>query len=380
MRSFYSLALAIMLGGCAAGNSVLPPINELSAPQAMQTVDDGNHMLWGEWEFFIDSTHENIDVVPKRAGRFHLNALKFLEEYCTNCLKVTNTKNNGDSTIDLTVQIRHPFPGHPEYTGFDVKGIIMFNGSWTKTGFSAYPPWPEPFRVSWRNLGDPQLLNTDGYTLRWSPSYDSGSTMPIFNYWEGKYANGTPTANLNGYLNFYTDENRHMFSHDGAVYRTYEIWLPPGQPVIAGYAVEALWEMPTVMPVTNPAVDFPLSANQSEPYEFYIVLNEGNVITDPEIKCCSHVHEEIYARVKQWGGVNVNFMGMLAEENDESIGHQLYSYAPDWPDDYGKYYQFPAWYFPDGEWIGVGIAWRTEGGGNYFDHAYTVFEFTKDYE
>jgi hypothetical protein len=172
-----------------------------------------------------------------------------------------------------------------------------------------------------------------------------------------------------------------MFSHDGAVYRTYEIWLPPGQPVIAGYAVEALWEMPTVMPVTNPAVDFPLSANQSEPYEFYIVLNEGNVITDPDDYCCWGVHEEIYAKVKQWGGVTVDWMGLLADFNQEiKNGHELISYGPEWPDDYGKDYAWPVVEFPDGEWFGVGIAWRGETGGYYFDHAYTVFEFTKDYE
>ena len=67
--------------------------------------------------------------IPEREGRFHLNALKFLESYCTDCLKIMGIKNNGDGTIDLTVQITHPFKGHPEYTGLDVKGIIMFNGS-----------------------------------------------------------------------------------------------------------------------------------------------------------------------------------------------------------------------------------------------------------
>ncbi len=260
-------------------------------------IPDGPYRLWGEWTFYFSEDHNSVEAVPRRQARFHLNSLKFLEDYCTDCLEITQMHNNGDSTIDLTVKIKHPFEGHPEYTGFDVKGIIMFNGSHViPENGPAFPLYPDDFRVSFRMLGDPELLNADGYTYRWSPSYDSGSTMPIFSYWEGKYANGTPTANVNGYLDFYSNEDRHMFEHNATVSRTYRIWLPPG-PVVAGYAVEACWELPTVTPVTNPAEDFPISANQPEAYHFKVVINDGNPVID---HCCAYSSTVYEARAERY--------------------------------------------------------------------------------
>jgi hypothetical protein len=328
-----------------------------------------------------------VDIVPRRQGRFHLNALKFLEDYCKNCLQVTKIKNNGDGTIDLTVRITHPFPGHPEFTGFDVKGIIMFNGSWEDEGYQYYPPWPEPFRVSWRGLGDPQVLNADGYTLRWSPWYDSGKEQAIFNYWEGKYATGTPTANLNAYLDFYTDEDRHMFKHYGIVTRTYHIWLPAGKPLVAAYAVEACWEPPMVTPVIDPASDFPPTANQPEAYRFYFNLNNGEVITDPG--CCGEVYDpsEGYMYSKQWGGHTAKGFAIFSEYYHNK-GGQWYPcnvHFPETTDPYDQYCAslFNAGNFPDGDHIGVAI--NVRGGVGYppphtEETAYDVFEFTIDLE
>jgi len=292
---------ATVLVGCGARTAVSPDVGEPSILSSAQTqpLYDERYRLWWEGTLYIDSAHERVDVVPRRDMHLHLNALKFLEEYCKNCLQITSILNNGDGTIDLTVRITHPFPGLPQYTGFDVKGIVMFQGSHEiPKNYEKYPLYPQNYRLSWRLMGDPELLNADGYSYRWSPWYDSGLPQPIFNYWEGRYAKGTPTANVNGYLNFYSHEERHMFAHDASVSRTYHIWLPPG-PIVAGYAVEACWEPPLVKPVTNPVEDFPITANQPEAYRFKIVINDGNPVTDPW--CCntgqSTVHEaraEIY--------------------------------------------------------------------------------------
>jgi len=221
-------------------------------------------------------------------------------------LQITQVKNNGDGTIDLTVRIDHPFNGFPQYTGFDVKGIIMFNGSYEYPWPSNDIIWPdEIIRLSWRETGDAEVIDPDGYTERWSPHYESGSDMPIFNYWEGKYASGVPNADLNAYLNFYTDEERHMFTVDGIVYRTYTIYLPPG-PLVAGYAVEACWEPPLVTPVTDPLNDFPITANQPEPYHFEYVVNNGEVITDCD-DCCFYINcDKVRIELQQWNEVTNN--------------------------------------------------------------------------
>ena len=297
------MACAIFALGCAASSPVTPDPG-IQQTQAQRTKDDP-HRLWGEYSLFINEAHDRVDVVPRREARFHLNALKFLESYCSDCLKITGIKNNGDGTIDLTVQITHPFNGFPQYTGFDVKGIIMFNGShvlFAGNGSYRYE-LPENPRVSWRLLGDPELLNADGYIRRWAPSYDSGSDLPIFNYWPGKYSSGAPTADVNAYLNFYTDEERHMFRADESAERTYHIWLPPG-PVVAGYAVEACWEPQTVTPVTNPLTDFPSSANQPEPYHLKWVINNGDPIKAYS-GCChgSGDCQDGHVEINQWPGI-----------------------------------------------------------------------------
>ena len=153
------------------------------------------------------------------------------------------------------------------------------------------------FRLSWRQLGDPQLLNADGFTYFWSPWYDSGSSAPICSYWPGKYSSGTRTANMNGFLNFYTIENRHIFEVGKTVSRTYHIWLPAG-PVTAGYAVDACWQPPAKTPVTDPVADFPVTANGPECYRFKVVINDGNPLTT---SCCEDMSpHECRVELERW--------------------------------------------------------------------------------
>jgi hypothetical protein len=304
---FYLIAVTVVCG--CAGKSPVSPGSDLLVQASAANVpgSDGPYRLWGEWTWYINAAHDQIEVVPKREGRFHLNAMKFLESYCTDCLKILAIKNNGDGTVDISVEITHPFKGHPEYTGFDVKGILMFSGSYEyQSVFTELPPYPEPYRISWRLKGDPEVMNPDGWTMRWSPTWDSGSDMPIFNYWPGKFSVGTPTANLNGFKNFYTSEERHMFAVDSSVERTYTVWLPFGKPIVAGYAVEACWEPATKQPVTDPLNDFPYSANQPEPYLFNLIVNNGNPITDDS--CCGKNPldcSDIRFEYASWGGIPI---------------------------------------------------------------------------
>ena len=292
--------LTAMVVGCAARIPVVPDTGNRPLQAARNvSVSDDPHRLWGEYLWYINKNHDHIDVVPQRQARFHLNALKFLESYCTDCVKITNIKNNGDGTIDVTVRIKHPFSNSPQYTGFDVKGIVMFDGSddviWSS--YSIYPFY-DHFHISWKESGDAELLNPDGYSVLWNPTWNSESSLPMFNYWPGKYSHGTPTANLNAFLNFYTDEKRHMFRVNGQVERTYHIWLPKG-PLVVGYAVDACWEPPTTTPVTDPLNDFPYSANQPEPYFAQLIINGGQPITTSD--CCIGC-STVQFEFRQWYG------------------------------------------------------------------------------
>ncbi len=383
---FFVLLMTLLLIGCAHADvnpttpSIPADVQAALAGQVLQSepIDDGPYRLWGEWTFYFSGDHNSVEVVPRRAARLHLNALKFLEEYCTDCLQITQIKNNGDETIDLTVRINHPFNGFPQYTGFDVKGIIMFNGSYEYPWPSNDIVWPdEIIRLSWRETGDAEVINPDGYTERWSPHYESGSELPIFNYWEGKYASGVPNADLNAYLNFYTNEERHMFTVDGVVYRTYTIYLPPG-PVVAGYAVEACWEPPLVTPVTDPLNDFPITANQPEPYLFKWIVNNGEVITDCD-ECCGPgfgACDERRIELKQWGDISINYIFMAWPEGGSTGMGGIFECESPWEDCYSPFIGLVS--------CGHGgngnhrmLSWVLDhNGGDHKDFAYTFVDYT----
>ncbi|MFH1676928.1 MAG: hypothetical protein ABIC40_07870 [bacterium] len=380
------VAIAALMVGCAKSNPVSPATYDDQTPLAQNngSIQDGPYRLWSEWMIFFPKDGGTPQLVPRRESRFHLNALKLLEQNGKNCVQITGKKNNGDGTIDLTVLIKHPFPGYLEYTGFDVKGIIMFNGSYAiDWDYLHKYDLQEPTRLSWREMGDPEIVNPDGYTPRWAPGYDSGSDLPIFKYWNGKFSNGLPNSNLNAFLNFYTNEERHMFSCTGQVSRTYTIWLPPGQDVIAGYAVEACWEPPTVMPVNNPLTDFPFTANQPEPYLWKVVVNNGEPIMD-----CEHFHDlncdGIYAEFAQWYEPlskdvtwrdNMNIAGtgssnwMECNPPDE-IKKRPLDFLCSWEGQKG-----------DGIYREICIVYKTNGFDKpYIDNAYSVFDYELDLE
>jgi hypothetical protein len=290
---------------------------------------------------------------------------------------------NGDGTINLDVRITHPFDDHPEYTGFDVKGIVMFNGSYVLPWYHYYyHPLADQVRLSWSEAGDPEVLNPDGFTGRWCPSWDSGSSLPIFNYWPGKYSNGTPTADINAYLSFYTDEERHMFRCNSSIQRTYHIFLPTG-PVVAGYAVEACWEPPIVTPVTDPANDFPYSANQPEPYFFNTVINNGEIITST---CCIESDcSQAWLASRQWYGSDLTnviialppFPG-YSNPQGGGIGH-----CPSEPPDENHYTmtnEIVLSEYPDGSYRGLSLGYLLDFMQNpyYTNVVYGVFDFTVD--
>jgi len=307
---------------------------------------------------------------------FHLNTLKFLEDYCTNCLKVASIRNNGDGTVDLTVALTHPFPGHPELTGFDVKGIMMFDGSCEFRNQQPLFLLPDPFYVSWRLMGDPEVLNPDGYTPRWSPNWESGSDLPIFNYWEGKFSRGLPNADLNAYKDFYSSEERHVFTTYSRIERTYKIWLPPGQAVVAGYAVEACWEPPTTTPVKNPIDDFPLSANQPEAYYFRYVVNNGEEITNcEEWPTVPSGCDVMYVEMKQWGGLTADRFARLDLGGGGSGFDWRYQCDPPVENRFGTG-QMAACKHGNGTFRGVCLNWRMDNEGYARDIAYTVFDWT----
>jgi hypothetical protein len=284
MNRFYMaltiVVLVVSAVSCSGSGSGVtsPKLDDISqAASAVNAECADNTALWGLWEIAIDPVNGTIEAVPMRGATFSANVTRFVDGPPPNLtLKLGSIDvQPGYMDIPVDVGLKHPFPGLDSYTGFDVLGVFMGNGS------STYPG-PVGFTVAGQE--DQRLLNADGYT-RWfnAPEFTgAGSAMALLGYKPGKLgSNGyTPTATLNPYKYFadnlgkdddafaFLENNssdRGSFSPGNINYRHYDIRFPDIAGLKFQYAVVAHWE-PNVNAPNPPANlnDFPPSANSDE--------------------------------------------------------------------------------------------------------------------
>ncbi len=289
--------IAVILGciGCAV-NGTLAPGDTITGDiiaYEQGSYEPSGYINWGTYQLEIARDGSSYSIVPQRYGSgswgLHLNVVKMLEvDPCTDCLNLSNIHvlPGGDLSVDIS--ITHPYD-NAAYTGFDVRGIIMFPASQyypdnelrALIGKEPYVGWI--YRYSSEDKGDAVLVNSDGFTGIWAPDLTSskGSTgwyeleegYPIFEYFPGKYSTGDNLGTLNGFKHFYSNENRHMFEYGETVTRTYVIRPPVTGPILASYAIYAHWA-PPVNDDGDPATDFGPDANSPMPYEFWVTQSE----------------------------------------------------------------------------------------------------------
>jgi len=350
---------------CQATRNPLAPLgqpgSETITSHSGMKQDCGSYIPWGFYNFEIGRDGTYGHVRPDRTASafygYHLNAVKFLEtDPCANCVGVDNIFLTPEGNVSVDVSITHPFT-NPAYTGFDVMGIIMFPSSQilldedmrAEVGFE---PWGGDifYRIASSEKGDAELVNTEGWTLLWAPDAKNYTMwtetgFPIFEYYEGKFASGENLGTLNSFIRYHSNENRHMFEAGKTVTRTYIIKPPAVGPIEASYAVYAHWSEPDVMPVNDPATDFPLIANSSLPYELEI-WQEGAIDPDApsEVK-----GESIHIHMKHWGVIPLYKWDLTAKDYIGSQAEWAFEPYPDgdpdeyWPTGfgYGWYYLMP---------------------------------------
>ena len=311
--------ITVLLLGCSSLNPMQPSIESpLSASHLAPASSDagrqtGWEVEWGFCQLTIARDGSHAELVPNRSLALytwghHINALKLLEgSPCTNCVSVSNVHLLSDGNVSVDISITHPF-ANPVYTGFDVRGIIMFPASQRvpdddireQAGMGPYDGGMKIWFSSSKK-GDAELVNREGRTKFWNPITDSGvwteTGYPIFEYYHGKYASGENIGTLNPFIRFHSNETRHMFEVGKTVTRTYIIKPPAQGPIEACYAVYAHWAEPDVTPVTNPATDFPLIANSCLPYE--LEFHQDGLI-DPDAPLDVQA-EHIHIHMKHWG-------------------------------------------------------------------------------
>jgi len=302
-----------MQSGPVEPNVAEPNLSNIQAESGDGT---GVDWSWGFYNLEIARDGSYSRVVPLRnaegAWGFHLNAVKLLEvSPGTDCIALDNIHllSNGDLSVDIS--ITNPFD-NAVYTGFDVRGIIMFPASQyfpdqVLRELAGYSPWGTGMddwkeRYSSSEKGDAELMNPDGWTTIWAPDAYNGPNFqleegyPIFEYYQGKYGTGEELGTINAFKRYHSTEVRHMFEAGETVTRTYIIRPPADGPILASYAVYAHWAEPAVIPVTDPETDFPPEAGSPMPYEFYIYQTE---ILDPD-KGFNGLGDEIVWHIETW--------------------------------------------------------------------------------
>jgi len=317
-RADVCCALGVVLLACIScamtEQAASPSLQSMQTvrPEA-NTLAGGRFLDWGSYELEIGRDASYVRLIPDRGatGKYgiHLNATKLLEAGpCYDCLTTSNLHllPNGDVSIDIS--ITHPYTDR-RYTGFDVRGIIMFPASQPfpdpeLSELVGLPPHPIVARIASHEKGDAELMNPDGWTTIWSPDVDElwvpwdqieEGDYPILKYYKGKYASGDNLGVINAFRRFHSNENRHMFEVGKTVTRTYVIRPPASGPIKASYAICAHWAPATNTPVVDPATDFPAVASSPTPYEFTISQDAPMDPDKETTESAKHLHYHIKA-------------------------------------------------------------------------------------
>ena len=247
--------------------------------------DGKNHTLWGLYHVIIDPLAETMEVIPMRASNVHLNIIKLLEpggKYGHFQLASGFTWNVDQTELDLDMSIYHPLEGMRQFSGFDMRAIIITKG--TLGGFS------NP-GIIMSSLDEMRLMNADGYTRWWNPTEFPGDTF--FSYVDGalgfKHDVWNLTSTMNGFKYFadgldkdaplsdLDPSNRGLFEAGKTNLRHFKFWVPDfPSTMIFNYAIDVSWAVPNPNPPENLPDDFPIEANQSESWLVTVdeMLNE----------------------------------------------------------------------------------------------------------
>ncbi|MFH1676647.1 MAG: hypothetical protein ABIC40_06435, partial [bacterium] len=275
--------VAIFIGfGCSSKtNPVDPAIENQTGSIANAVPSENNHHLLAFNYIYVDTSNSNdirYEIVPARDAEKHWNILKFLEvSPCAICFKIKGITPSGTGTYFVSIQVESPFP-NPKLTGFDVRGIAMFNASHNFPASS--------LTVSDQALGDGEVVNPDGFTTLYNSATQGSGPAGLEGYFKGKYATLIPPDGLvNLYKRFVTDNplnTRNAFYSGDSITVTYEVKFPTSG-LIFGYALDASYTPPTNTPVTDPMTDFPPEANCSEPYRLDVSNTSINPIADSKV-------------------------------------------------------------------------------------------------
>jgi hypothetical protein len=233
-------------------------------------------MIWGLANLRCDMSTGTADLVPLRTSEMHLNVIgPMMSSNGMSVVMIPGESDPPNGLFTMDISLKHPFTGKPQFSGFDVKGILMTQGTESVAVFKI------------AGAEQTQLLNRDGLTRWWNPSEFTGGGL--FGYKTGKPGNPNKnllTATVNPYKTFADyltatspvsdlylplltdDKGRGVFTSGTTNTRRYKIKFPVliGPVVVFNYAIDASWVAPEPNPPDNVPDDFPIAANQPEAF------------------------------------------------------------------------------------------------------------------
>jgi len=288
------VALLIGIAACMASDS--PVSSPTDLPMTSPRDSAASSVLWGLWDVALNTETMELEVTPVRGAAFRANLNNFLQpptgstdSMHLSLVDVSTLFVNGECSVD--VSLKHPFPGFNSYTGFDVRGVFIHNGSRTAK-YSTLLRFADQDSTS-----DAVLLNADGYTRWFNPQefqqsgllgYTEGTLGTHDVYWTARlnpfktFADGLHrTRDLTEWLHYPVNiQGRCMFTPGYTNSRRYELRFPlvQGMPRVKfQYAVTASWEKSAPDPPVLIPGDFPPEANLQEAY-CISVLDAGSTL------------------------------------------------------------------------------------------------------
>jgi hypothetical protein len=280
-----ALALTIFIGSCSGGELAILP-GGYSTPAGGRAPQAGIHRCLGLYDIYISADRTVWEVYPHRTGMAHLNIIPLLEGK-TDFLTIPEDGIQFlPDYIEATVEIQHPLESIGDFdanffTGFDVKGIVMFPGTFTFPASQVITQDP--------NKGEGRVLNAHGHSRWWNPVEFTGTGF-LQEYVEGKLAlppGGTPLVNatLHPFRYIFPPANakRQGFPSGKKAQTTYQMLIPePGEPFAIMYAIDASYGEPTLN-VGDEEIKpkhFEMTANQPEPFNMSVYITNNTMWGD----------------------------------------------------------------------------------------------------
>ena len=244
--------------GCSKASTPITPSPESTIETGMVMTDNQSVVaptyLLGYYDISFDPDIQEFEAVENRTATFTLNLVPFLNHpMMTPPNGITFNSivvHNADPAflgVDVNFVIYHPFPGYAQYQVYDLRGVVIGNGTKVLNygGLS-----------SAKHGTDLWMKNADGYTRWFNPT--DFTTEGILGYAPGGWQNYEGNAQLNPYKyyaknltvsgdlwSYLTGANNFNGLFETGVSRRmeFEFPLPPtGNGLKFGYAITASWE------------------------------------------------------------------------------------------------------------------------------------------